>query len=179
MNNNIKDNIKAEDKKEFMKWVIKNEQLPKREALWILNYMLSAPTISNLTFVDTFEESEDALLFIYTKSGEDRMKKFGLISEGRVEINPEKIFHYVRENNNKVKIYIDFKNKYQNEKYLKVLESQSTEHYLTPQVLEEANSIIRKMERENILKMIDKALDQKDEEMFMELWRMYLGMENK
>lgn len=55
----------------------------------------------------------------------------------------------------------------------------NSEEELSPDILEEAEDIIEKMEKKNILNMIDDALDRSDQKMFMQLWEMYGREGNK
>ncbi|GGH68789.1 UPF0302 protein [Compostibacillus humi] len=167
--------VSVEDKKRFIQWFLKNYQLKKRESAWILHYILNhAEILENIHFVRDVKFCPRGMM-ITSKCSEE--VPFRFYKNHLVTTDVEKTFHDIRLNyNEKLYIQINFFRSNQNAKYALVLEENPflpDDYHITRKDRHLAGKIldysIYHFERDRLLKEIDTALDEMDEERFFHL----------
>lgn len=95
-----------ENKKKFIAWFLKEYTLPRRESLWILNYLLNHEILlKNVHFVQEVEKTPRGMMFsIDAKPTES----FYYYKQSACFDNPEQAFHDLRLNW-KEDCYVEFK----------------------------------------------------------------------
>ncbi len=163
------------EKKDFLKWFLKNYQVKKRECVWLLNYLISDEVLmGNVHFVENAEFCPKALV-ISTHCVENAPFRF--YKHNIITTDPEKSFHDIRLNQDEpIYIQLNFKSKNVSPHYVAVLEenpflpenmaADKKYSFLAEMVLDES---FTRFKRESILKRIDEALDQNDEMAFKDL----------
>ncbi|WP_332648734.1 ReoY family proteolytic degradation factor [Lysinibacillus sp. 54212] len=163
------------DKKEFIRWFLKNYQLKRRECVWILNYLLSNDRIlENIHFV---EEAHYCPRAIVMSSVESNGIPFRFYKGNIMTSDAEKSFHDIRLNPEEgMYIQINFPSIPPHQSYLAVLEENpympkylhisEKDRVIAEQLLK--NSMLA-FQEEKILREIDEALDCGDKERFFEL----------
>lgn len=163
----------VDKKMNFVRWFLKHHRLKRRECVWILNYFLSNEEIlESVHFVDDIENCSRGMLMSTTT---DVGVPFRFYKEGIMTANAEKAFNDLRLNKGeKMYVQINYPERNTCERYLKI---ESEEDLLadSEKVSKEIEALVDDILRENELSMIqvkiDKALDSKDEELFLELSR--------
>ena len=168
--------VSVEDKKRFIQWFLKNYQLKKRESAWILHYILNhAEILENIHFVRDVKFCPRGMM-ITSKCSEE--VPFGFYKNHLVTTDVEKTFHDIRLNyNEKLYIQINFFSgpiKMQNMRsclkkilsFLMITTLPRKDRHLAGKILDYS---IYHFERDRLLKEIDTALDEMDEERFFHL----------
>ena len=167
-------NITAE-RKEFVKWFLRNHQLKTREAVWILNYLISdEKLLKNVHFVDDAKHTPCGLEMSAMDSKEVSLCFY---YNGNTIANGEQIFNELRRNQGKpLYLQINFQEPKPNSQYIAILEENpyaSKDVVLSDVEQLYINSILDKsivdFKRSQVLLEIDEALDEKNEARFMEL----------
>lgn len=163
------------EKKDFLKWFLKNHRFHKRECVWLLNYFISDNHVmENLHFVEHAEYCPKAIILSTVCSNE---VPFRFLKENIVTSDVEKSFHDIRLNpDEKVYIQLNFKYAYQHTQYRLILDDnpylpeslQPNKQFAfwTDFIVDEA---IISFKQQQLLKRIDEALDTNDKETFLAL----------
>ena len=163
------------EKKNFIKWFLKNYQLKRREGVWILNYLLTDDHL--LQHVHFVEEAHYCPRAIVMSSVESQDIPFCYYKGNVVTNDAEKSFHDLRMNNEeRVYIQLNFPNSPPHMNYIAVLEDnpfipkQSELAYYdeatSTAMLE--NSLYA-FQQQKLYDEIDAALDAGDKELFLSL----------
>lgn len=161
-----------EEKKKFITWFIQNYQLKRRESLWILNYLLNHEVLlKNIHFVENIETTNRG---IGLASLESPKEAFVYYKDGKHFDDPEQAFHDLRLNW-KEDFYLElfFHQSYQSLSAFGVLEDNPFEKEkvsFDPKLEELVDESLSKLALEErkryLLKLIDTALIDKDEDKF-------------
>ncbi|QKE56482.1 hypothetical protein [Bacillus phage YungSlug] len=116
----------VEEKREFIKWVLNNLKLAKREMSWILNYLLSHNSlVEKVHFVEkgALKTPKGMILCAKNYSDEEYNSSFVYIKHNCVSGDCEKAFHDVRLNRDEdVYIEIIAGDLFKNESYVSAIE---------------------------------------------------------
>ena len=86
-----------EEKRQFLKWFLMNHQLQRREALWILNYLLNHEfLLGHVHFVEQAAQTPKGLVF--ASVAQEQEPAFVFVKFGKQYDNPEQAFHEIRLN---------------------------------------------------------------------------------
>lgn len=167
--------VSLEDKKIFLSWFLENYQLKRREAMWILTYLLNHDTMmKKVHFVEHAEKTPRGMML---STVDTEIDPFLFYKEGLVLSDPEQAFHEVR-SNWKDDLYLElmFDNQLMTPEYVAVLEdnpffkwNDQVDEQMTKEVdqlLEHVNLVNRKKQ---ILQEIDLALEGNDKQIFRSL----------
>lgn len=177
-------NVSNADKKEFIRWFLKNYQLKRREGVWILNYLLTSERIlKNVCFTDDAHYCPRAIVM---STVDTEGLPFRFYENATMTNDPEKAFSRLKKSINEV-IYIqlNFTSSMLNPKYLAVLEENPYVPSTKPIRLQDkkmAESMmaisISKHHETYLLQLIDEALDQGDKERFKKLVQQLKDLNN-
>lgn len=161
-----------EEKKNFLSWFIQNYQLKRRESLWILNYLLNHEVLlKNIHFVENIEFTNRGMGLAATGSPQDA---FVYYKEGKRYDDPEQAFHDLRLNW-KEDFYLElyFQQAYQSLRAFGVLEDnpfleegQQFDNQLVERVDRSLEKFAVQERKRQLMRLIDAALTDKDEEKF-------------
>lgn len=167
--------VSAKDKKKFLQWFLNHYQLKKRESVWILNYLINHQEIlENVHFV---HDAKFCLRSIIITSQCSKEVPFRFYKNHLVTTDAEKAFHDIRLNQHEsLYIQLNFNKANQNHMYAAVLEENPfvpDEYLITQQDKENATILLEhslhEFRRHQILKKIDRTLDNQDKEEFNRL----------
>ncbi|MFD1849525.1 ReoY family proteolytic degradation factor [Oceanobacillus bengalensis] len=167
--------VSVQDKKSFIKWFLKHFQLKKRESVWILNYILNHnQVLENVHFVRDVKFCPRGIIITSQCSSE---VPFRFYKNHLVTTDAEKSFHDVRLNQDEpLYIQLNFKKAHQNAIYASVIEENPfipDDYFITSKDRALAKKILDKTifdsKKKKLLKEIDQALDELDQEKFMKL----------
>ncbi|MCF6093366.1 ReoY family proteolytic degradation factor [Microaerobacter geothermalis] len=171
----MNETITVTAKKEFIKWFLSHYELQKREATWLLQYLMSDDRLlSKVHFTDSIRHLPKAVL-MSTKCV--KLTPFKYCKNKRVILDVEKAFHDIRlRPDEDVYISLHFRDRELSPEYAAVLEANPMEKQnvlqdtllglLAELVLDE---LIYQYKKEWIQRQIDHALDNKDQGKFFEL----------
>ncbi|PTX59920.1 uncharacterized protein YpiB (UPF0302 family) [Melghirimyces profundicolus] len=172
--------VTVSEKKEFIQWFLNRYELARREAAWLLNYLCSDDQLLKRThFVDSLRHLSKTLL-ISTRCV--RMTPFRFTKNKRVSADVETAFYDLR-SNKKEDLYISlsFKDKSTCPEYAAVLEVNPMERQdlvqdtllglLAEMILDES---VRDFRKKELYRRIDAALENGDEEQFLQLTEQWL-----
>lgn len=180
---NLNTEIKLEDKKVFIKWILKNRKMKRRESVWILNYLYGhKECLENVHFVEDIPTNSRGMVMSTTDT--ERVP-FRFYDDESTSSDAEKAFHSLRLNPQEdMYIQINFDDKFKCQEYLSVLEDIEfgySERDRVIEVSEETESLVRMIaassNRLSLLSEIDNALDSGDEKLFMKLSGMLIDQE--
>lgn len=167
--------VSLTEKREFVRWFLKRYQMKRRECVWILNYLLShEELLQKVHFVEDAKYCPRAMVMSVTESSGVAFE----FHKGAVAMaDGEKAFHELRLNpNEEMYIQLNFPNVPPSLEYLSVLEensfkpSYSTVNNKDAEIAEQLiEHVMKTSYQNNLIKMIDEALDNGDKELFMEL----------
>ena len=160
------------DKKEFIRWFLKNYQLKRREGVWILNYLLTSDTLlSRVRFTDDVHKCPRAIVMstIETNSIPFRFYKGNMMTN-----EAEKAFYDLRnKTDHDIYIQLNFSNNPPNPLYLAVIEAnpyvpsskpvREIDAKIASHVMQESQVLFQERV---LLNLIDRALDEGDEQSF-------------
>ncbi|PWA12357.1 hypothetical protein DCC39_06020 [Pueribacillus theae] len=167
--------ISIAEKKEFLKWFLKNYRFHKRECVWLINYFISDDLVmENLHFVEKAEYCPKAIILSTVCSNE---VPFRFLKENIVTSDVEKSFHDIRLNpEEQVFVQLNFQHSNKNPQYSVVMEENPflpeslhpTKQYeiWAGLILDEAVTSYRE---QCLYEKINEALDNKDKETFLKL----------
>jgi len=177
--------VSIKDKKRFIQWFLNQYQLKKRESVWILNYLVNHPQLlENVHFVREAKFCSRSIIMSTHCSTE---VPFRFYKNQLVTTDAEKAFHDIRLNqNDDLYLQLNFKDYHQCVNYVAVLEENpciSQDHYITKQDRELAKQILDhslyQYEKEILMGEIDLALDNLDQEKFIELSKEFYKLEKR
>lgn len=163
------------EKKDFLKWFLKNHRFHKRECVWLLNYFISDDLVmENLHFVEQAEFCPKAIILSTVCSNK---VPFRFLKENIVTSDIEKSFHDIRLNpEEKIYVQLNFKHSHKNAQYGLITEDnpflpeslQPNKQFAiwTDFVVDEA---IINFKRKQLNKEINRALDNNDKKTFLKL----------
>jgi uncharacterized protein YpiB (UPF0302 family) len=167
--------VSVNEKKEFVRWFLTNYQLKRREGVWILNYLMSHDQLmKKVHFIEQAQFCPRGMI-MSTHCVDD--PPFRFYKENIMTTDAEKSFHDIRLNRDEdIYIQLNFRSSYSSPQYAAVLEenpympknmqSNEKDRVLAEEVLQQA---IHSFQRSKIMKLIDEALDNHDEEEFKRL----------
>lgn len=170
----MKKEVSLEEKKDFIKWFLDQEQVRHRGAGWILNYLLNHEIVLNkVHFVEHAGYSPRGIV-ITAKSAD--APDFTFYKDGKTFHNPERAFHDIRLNwHNNIYLELLFDGAWFTPEYLTVIEDNpfyTWNDNVPEETIELAHegldNLVYGATRDKILEGIDRALDQKDEKSFMQ-----------
>ncbi|HLQ70797.1 MAG TPA: ReoY family proteolytic degradation factor [Bacillota bacterium] len=167
--------IPTKKKQTFLNWFLNHYRLKKRESFWILNYLLNHPhTLKNVHFVHDITHCPRSMVITSVCSNEIA---FLFCKNHIVTTDADKAFHDLRFNKNEpLYIQLQFNKANQNVLLAGVLEENpflTDEEIVTKEDKENAQQILHNalyaFKKQTLLKNIDHALDNKNEQLFNEL----------
>lgn len=177
----MKASVSINEKKDFIRWLLDNHQMKIRESMWVLNYIAGHDQILKYAhFVDNLEGCKRGLSLSAHGS---KTEPFRFFKETIVTIDPEKAFHDIRLNwDEALYIELHFSGARLSPEYALVREENP---FATTPINKEAENeaetfldqSLTLFAKENLMKQIDKALDEKQEEKFYELTKLYHKLE--
>lgn len=177
--------VSAHEKRDFVKWFLKNYQLKRRESVWILNYLMShEELLENVHFVEGVEHCPRGMMISTTSSSGAPFRFYkGTI----VSADAEKSFHDMRLHPNEpMYVELKFPDHARVPEFLAVLEDnpyvpmneewkkmdQDTAEFVV-------DSSIRSYQLQVLENQIDQALDEGDRAQFEKLSRDYQTLVNQ
>ncbi|GAA0297200.1 uncharacterized protein YpiB (UPF0302 family) [Gracilibacillus halotolerans] len=166
--------VQTKDKKEFIQWFLGNYQLKKRESVWILNYLLNDERLlSQVHFVLEARFCPRAIIISTHCSSE---VPFRFYKKHIVTTDADKSFHDIRMHKDEpIYIQVNFRDANRNIHYMKVLEDNPfipDDYFLTKQdkkiVKDLLDHSLYYYQKEKLTDLINRALDSKNFEDFME-----------
>ncbi|MCM3760351.1 YpiB family protein [Alkalihalobacillus oceani] len=176
--------VSVAEKRQFLKWFLAQQQLKRKEAGRVLEYLLQHyHLLEQVTFTEEIRSRERTIVIsslqseetgfafhLYRKKIDDPARAIG-----ELQANPA----------DPVYIILHFHGKAHNQHYLQMLDSESREyikHYKQfREYKKEAGSLIEAVlietEKSTLLKQIDEALDQKNEQRFKQLVKQLQKLE--
>ncbi|WP_156289226.1 ReoY family proteolytic degradation factor [Oceanobacillus salinisoli] len=167
--------ISAQDKKNFIQWFLKHYQLKKRESVWILNYILNHnQLLKKVHFVRDVKFCPRGIVITSQCSSE---VPFRFYKNHLVTTDAEKSFHDIRLNQDEdLYIQLNFSKSHQNSYYVSVLEENPfvpDDYFVTKKDKILAKKLLDKTvfdyKKKNLLRDIDRALDELDQDTFLKL----------
>ncbi|WP_077213791.1 ReoY family proteolytic degradation factor [Bacillus dakarensis] len=167
--------VSVNEKKDFIRWFLNHYQLKRRECVWILNYLMSHDQLmEKVHFVEQAQYCPRGL--VMSTHCVDEVP-FRFYKENVMTTDAEKSFHDIRLNRDEdIFIQLNFHASNQAHQYAAVLE----ENPYMPKSLQISDkdrliaekflsTSLENYQREKLLRLIDEALDNNDEESFKEL----------
>ncbi|WP_335869708.1 ReoY family proteolytic degradation factor [Bacillus sp. 2205SS5-2] len=167
--------VSVNEKKDFIRWFLNHYQLKRRECVWILNYLMSHDQLmEKVHFVDEAQYCPRGLI-MSTHCMDEAPFKF--YKENVMTTDAEKSFHDIRLNRDEdIYIQLNFRSAQKTYQYAAVLEENpfmpkymkvnEKDRLLAEQFLKK---VMEDFNRNKLLKEIDLALDNQDEQKFREL----------
>lgn len=162
-------------KRDFISWFLKNQQLKKREAIWIINYIMSNDNLlERVRFVENAKHCPCGLVISTTDTKGSALRYY---KNRKVFSDGERIFNDIRASEGElIYIQLNFLTREPNLAYLELLEdnpyspneaslTEEEQQYIND-FLHESLSIFQKKQLEE---QIDAALDARDEARFTAL----------
>lgn len=167
--------VSVKDKKKFLQWFLNNYQLKKRESVWILNYLINHQEIlENVHFV---HDAKFCVRSVIITSQCSKEVPFRFYKNHLVTTDAEKAFHDIRLNQQEsLYIQLNFNKSNQNHMYAAVLEENPfvpDEYLITQQDKDNAKLLLEhslfEFQKKQLLKKIDRSLDEQDKDQFNKL----------
>ena len=167
--------VRMHEKKAFIYWFLNQYQMKLRESNWILTYLANHHEIlRNVHFVREVKFCPRGII-ISSKCSDG--VPFRFYREQLVTTDSEKSFHDIRLNQKEpLYIQLDFHQWNQSPQYAAVLEENpfvSDDYYITNEDQEQSEKVLNNTlqfnKREDLLKEIDRALDERNQVRFFEL----------
>ncbi|EFI84549.1 Uncharacterized conserved protein [Listeria grayi] len=179
----MKASISINDKKDFIRWLLDNHQMKIRESMWVLNYIAGHDQILKYAhFVDSLEGYKRGLSLGAHGSNAEPFRFF---KENIVTTDPEKAFHDIRLNwDEDLYIELHFSGARLSPEYALVREENPHALlHLDDEAKDEAKTFLDEsisvFAKENLMKQVDKALDERNEEDFYKLAEAYHQLKEK
>ncbi|PWU68647.1 MULTISPECIES: ReoY family proteolytic degradation factor [Gracilibacillus] len=176
--------VSVEDKKTFIQWFLGHYQLKKRESVWILNYLLNhSQVLEQVHFVLEARFCPRAMI-ISTHCSKEIAFRF--YKKHIVTTDADKSFHDIRLHNDEpIYIQLNFKGAQQSVQYMNVLEDNPfipDDYFLSSHDKKEMDLwldySLYKFRKAKIEQKINEALDQKNEEMFLNYTEILKKLDN-
>ena len=178
--------VTNKEKQDFIRWILRNHQLKCRECVWILNYIMEdKKLLNNIRFVENVRYCPKGM--IMTTEGIKGGIAFAWLSKGEETRDADYAFRQLKSKDSDKTIYIEvrFPDKASCDLYWSVLEenpfslnNKEVDNKISRYAEQVLNDSLLEFRRNKILKDIDLALDNKDEEMFNELTTILLKLNN-
>ena len=169
-----------EAKKKFLAWFLNHYSLKKREAVWILNYLLNHEVLlKNIHFVSEVQHAPRGLYFSVTEEATDC---FFFYKHGVRVNNPEQAFHELRMNwREDCYIEMVFEESYSVMLGFGVVEMNPYVEWESHEAAVEEGLVYMQqlMLKDQLLIEIDKALEQGNQQRFLELTTQLKELEVK
>lgn len=167
--------VSVKAKKDFIKWFLNHYHMKKREAVWILNYLINYPKL--LDKVHFVQEIKYCPRSITISADCSREPAFRFQKNKLITTDAEKAFHDIRLNRNEdLYVQLHFKNANQSIEYRKVLEENpfmTPDDFITQADQRSAKALLDyslyQFKRNELMRKIDLSLDQMDQQKFIEL----------
>ncbi|MEB1809414.1 MAG: YpiB family protein [Bacillaceae bacterium] len=168
--------VSAHEKKAFLMWFIENHRLKKADARRLLEVLIkNFHILDHVHFTDELKTNRKTVVISSINSDEMGYKYY---QSGRVYEEVAVAYNDITTNPTEpVYLLLHFYGKLNNQRYLQLIENKMIdnirryEYY--EKVTKEAERVIEQSLSENkkeiLLRQIDKALDEKDEELFQQL----------
>lgn len=176
--------VSVNEKKDFIRWFLNHYQLKRRECVWILNYLMSHDQLmEKVHFVEQAQYCPRGL--IMSTHCVDKVP-FRFYKENVMTTDAEKSFHDIRLNRDEyIYIQLNFHASNQAHQYVAVLEENpfvpkhlqvnEKDGIIAEQLLQDS---IERFQRDNLLLLIDEALDKQDREAFQMLSKKLIDLTN-
>jgi uncharacterized protein YpiB (UPF0302 family) len=176
--------VSVNEKKDFIRWFLNHYQLKRRECVWILNYLMSHDQLmEKVHFVEQAQYCPRGL--IMSTHCVDKVP-FRFYKENVMTTDAEKSFHDIRLNRDEyIYIQLNFHASNQAHQYVAVLEENpfvpkhlqvnEKDGMIAEQFLQDS---IDRFQRDNLLLLIDEALDKQDREAFQMLTKKLINLSN-
>ncbi len=167
--------ISLETKKEFLSWFLDYHQLKRREAMWILNYLMTHETVLNkVHFVEAVRTTPRGMALSAIGTEEEPFRFF---KEGSVFEDPEQGFHEIRLNwADQLYVELFFNDQWKSPEYVAVLEDNPYHRWndsVSDEVKQEVDEALVKFDLERkkaeLTPKINKALEEGNRALFDEL----------
>lgn len=167
--------VSVNEKKEFVRWFLNNYQLKRRECVWILNYLMSHDQLMRkVHFVEKAQYCPRGII-MSTHCVDD--VPFRFYKENVMTTDAEKSFHDIRLNRDEdIYIQLNFRSSFKTAEYVAVLEendfipvhlqSNEKDQLLAEEFL---NHSVISYQKERIMDLIDRAIDEGNKEEFKKL----------
>lgn len=163
--------VTVNEKKQFVRWFLKNNDMKRRECVWVLNYLISHEnTLKNVHFVEESHYCPRAMIMSTTKSSGI---PFRFYKASIMTADVEKAFHDIRLNPGEdMYIQLNFNDNKSSEYFSVLEENPYMPRYLqvndedTKLVENLINTSISNFNKNKLLEKIDEALDNKNESDF-------------
>ncbi|SDL66737.1 ReoY family proteolytic degradation factor [Sediminibacillus halophilus] len=177
--------ISIKDKKEFIRWFLRNYQLKRRESVWILNYLINHENL--LERVHFIREARYCPRGIVISTFCSEEAPFRFYKNHIVTTDAEKSFHDIRLNRkDPVYIQLNFKNANQSASYVAVLEDNPylpDDYFITKKDRLAAKDMLEKSiyhtQKQRLQEGIDLALDNRDQSSFDRLIKELRELEDR
>ncbi|WP_433742833.1 ReoY family proteolytic degradation factor [Falsibacillus pallidus] len=167
--------VSVNEKKDFIRWFLNHYQLKRRECVWILNYLMSHDSLmEKVHFVQDAQYCPKGLI-MSTHCVDDAPFRF--YKENIMTTDAEKSFHDIRLNREEeIFIQLNFRSSQASHQYVAVLEENPflpNPVRISEKDKDEAEAFLQEsllsFQKEKLLKQIDEALDQHDQDSFKRL----------
>jgi uncharacterized protein YpiB (UPF0302 family) len=167
--------VSVKDKKKFIQWFLNHYQMKKREAVWILNYLINYPKL--LAHVHFVQNTKHCRRSITISTSCSKEPAFRFHKNKLITTDADKAFHDIRINRDTdIFIQLNFKDAYQSVEYRKVLIENpymTDDDFITAEDRHTAKALLDhslfEYKRNKLKKEIDLALDQLDQKKFLQL----------
>lgn len=181
--------ISLEDKQAFIRWTLENKKMKRRDCAWLLEYLLTHDKIlENVRFMEEAHYCQRAIVMSTTETESIPFRFYigNLMSADTDKVMQEMRIYPEKE----MCIQINFSDKYGSAEYLAVMEENKNipEHLkketvkISEEIPEDIESLVSEITASNgrvsLLNEIDKALDNGNKELFMQLSGMLIGQED-
>lgn len=177
--------VQLKEKKDFLKWFLQRYQMKRREAMWILNYLLNHDIVLNKTkFVEEANKTPRGIRMSAVGTKEEAFRFF---KDGQEFDHPEQAFHEVRLNwHTDLYIELVFQDSVLSHEYAAVLEDNPFSKWndqITDEVDEEVDLAVDNFylqeKKDQLLEGIDRALESDDRSEFYTLAKELQELESK
>lgn len=162
--------VSVTDKKEFIRWLLNNYQLRRRESVWILNYLMSDDQLmEKVKFVDDVEDTPNGMVMSTTSSNDTAFRFY--YNEYEWTHDAERAFHKIHLKRNAetpIYIQINFENRHKSIMYMGVLENNpyKEDDYISSEDKKLVEKVLQKSIEDfrvaKIWEKIDQALDERN-----------------
>ncbi|MGA9175027.1 MAG: ReoY family proteolytic degradation factor [Thermoactinomyces sp.] len=176
----MKSRVSVAEKKEFIHWFLQKYELQKKEAAWLLSYLSSSDELlKHVHFVDHVRRLPKSMM-ISTKCS--KMISFRFTKNKRVGADVETAFYDIRTYPHEdLYIGLYFKDRAKSPEYAAVLEVNPMEkhdlvqdHLLSLFAEMLLDQAVKEFQRRELYKKIDHALEERDEQAFLQLSEQWI-----
>ncbi|MBO8170726.1 MAG: YpiB family protein [Bacillaceae bacterium] len=168
-------NVTLSDKKEFLRWFLRNFKCKMKDSFYLLNYlMLNETLLTRVHFTNQLEQLPKTIMISTTCVP---MTSFQFVKQDHVSYDVGTAFHDIRLNPEEdVFIGLFFKNWKSSPQYASVLEENpmndhnvSQPHIVSLLAEMTLDHILRKQKEKQLYEEIDRALENGDQSRFLQL----------